>query len=269
MKPRIDKNFTLIELLIVIAIIAILAAMLLPAMGLALEVARTSKCSSNLKQQQIGMQMFVDDNKQDLPVANQLSGAYDSGVYTLVMWQQKIKPYFGHKTTANNTTTNTQAAPSIFFCPSDNKRLKATDPLGYNNYYAFAANGAQSYGYNHYYLGYENATLRYKHKIVEANKPASTIVIGEYSNPGLAIPTKTSTNGFLGYWNRYHRDKWQASLLDGHVQAFKTLPKPNTLVPNPAKSVINNFGAGTDNEKDAYWQITKGKMWDSYANSKP
>lgn len=59
--------FTLIELLIVIAIIAILAGMLLPALNRARESAMSAQCSSNLKQCIAGSQLYANDFGDVLP----------------------------------------------------------------------------------------------------------------------------------------------------------------------------------------------------------
>lgn len=61
------KNFTLIELLIVIAIIAILAGMLLPALNRARESARTIQCGSQIRQVAQLHLLYAGDYKDLLP----------------------------------------------------------------------------------------------------------------------------------------------------------------------------------------------------------
>jgi prepilin-type N-terminal cleavage/methylation domain-containing protein/prepilin-type processing-associated H-X9-DG protein len=82
-------GFTLIELLVVIAIIAILAAILLPALAKAKTRAQRMSCMNQMKQLDLGINLFVADNSETFPAAG--CGA-SAGVLS---WDTWIYPYVG------------------------------------------------------------------------------------------------------------------------------------------------------------------------------
>jgi len=61
------KKFTLIELLITISIIAILASLLLPALGKVRQRSQQITCVNNLKQTGLAFDMYANDNNDFLP----------------------------------------------------------------------------------------------------------------------------------------------------------------------------------------------------------
>jgi len=67
MHIRLTKAFTLIELLVVVSLMAVLAALLMPAFGRVKESGRGTVCLSNLHQIGIALQLYVQDNGNRLP----------------------------------------------------------------------------------------------------------------------------------------------------------------------------------------------------------
>ena len=63
----LSTAFTLVELLVVIALIATLAGLLLPVLGRAKESGRATACLSNLHQIGLALQLYVQDNGNRLP----------------------------------------------------------------------------------------------------------------------------------------------------------------------------------------------------------
>ncbi|MDR3708403.1 MAG: DUF1559 domain-containing protein [Capsulimonadaceae bacterium] len=104
-----SKAFTLIELLIVIAIIAILAAILFPVFATAREKARQTQCASNLKQIGLALTQYTQDYDETI-----IQGGY-SGSYYSYRWFQILDPYIGQKS-AGNTAAN---GNPVFRCPDD------------------------------------------------------------------------------------------------------------------------------------------------------
>ena len=84
MKTSKPNGFTLIELLVVISIIALLVAILMPALGKARQQARATVCGSNLKQWGLLFTYYTEDNHGRFMVAKQ-SNEPGAGTWLLPM----------------------------------------------------------------------------------------------------------------------------------------------------------------------------------------
>lgn len=107
-----EHAFTLTELLVVISIIGILAALLLPSLSQAKTSAQRTQCLGSLRQVGLAVQMYAADNNDRLPAVAYVTGdplsTNDCGVF----YKRLIRGYVGLEGAAS-------AHDKVFACPAD------------------------------------------------------------------------------------------------------------------------------------------------------
>lgn len=95
--PTADKGFTLVELLVVVAIIALLLGILLPALGKAKQAASQVACMSNMKQLGIATKSYGIDYRDSLPQPTNDGDITDQTQRASALWFNALDIYLGQQ----------------------------------------------------------------------------------------------------------------------------------------------------------------------------
>lgn len=243
-----NLKFTLLELLIVITIISVLAALLLPALQAVKAKSHAIQCNSNMRQICVGLQAYTTDNNGYFPLCSyRIYNDYLGGDYPIeTEWNWGYALYTGD-----------YASNKIFLCPSAAKIFTfasaSTGPNGVINrpdairfYYI-------GYGYSNNYVGSRcgmtTSSLPMSErvippKITEMTKPSQCLTNAEDKVDGTPLNPRGSyklDDGSRIY--DFHSGGCNLVYADGHVSFLKN-----------ASFILNLSDNRTEAEKYYKWK---------------
>lgn len=221
--PRSHRNgrargFTLIEIMVVVAIIGTLVGLLLPVLANARAAAKRTQCLSNLHQIYLACELYVNNHMGSYPPAygrytrdgQKINGAWDYS--TVVGSPGTVLP---------GTVFEGQSVDRVLQCPC----FKGT---------ANWANDPHSgYNYNTSYIGHgENEAIPAPAQATDVEKPGSTALFGDgeyisgankFMRAPFPNPGDVSFNGrYAGTQGFRHQGKTNVVFCDGHAESIET-----------------------------------------------
>ncbi len=205
--------FTLVEMLVVIFIIALLLALMMPSLGKIRSTALRMRCSNNLKQIHVAVNLYAQTNDDTYPCAedpvSKTAGKDPNSNYWLWMgrgWRFFVGPYLD--------LTNVKKNASVLFCAQDKVSKEKYESTSYSYSMAFYHSPAQIDAMSSSKDTYSSPQPSVPQKVTEVAKPSGKILIGEWLSNH--FPMKGND---AGWWT------WEGSrnylFADGQVRFLK------------------------------------------------
>jgi len=183
------SGFSLIELLVIIAIISLLLSILTPSLGRTRSMAMRLKCAHNLKQIDVAMHLYLSSNDDLYPCAEDPLPAG----YWLWMgrgWRDFVEPYLGGNIDANN--------PSILWCPQDKVAKEKYESTSYAYSMSFYHSAEQIDSMSSPADTYGSASQpSMAQRSFSVAKPSGKVIVGEWLSNHSRIDGEDS-----GWWCR-------------------------------------------------------------------
>ncbi len=235
------RGFTLIELFVVIAIIAILAAILFPVFAQARERARSSTCLSNLKQTALATQMYVQDYEETFPI-NLYLRFPPNAPPCVFSFYQAIYPY--------------QKSGDVWLCPSNPQAVNIQLAFELIRFPPICEPALRFYSYDFNFgvvdFGYDNNMFpnlgRSVKRLAQIEYPVETGLIYD----GSLVAQGGLFNLFDTPIEGRHSESANANYVDGHTKVVRL----RKMVDSSGRWL---YGRSLDNRHNVYgWLISDG-----------
>ena len=219
---RASRAFTLVELLVAIAIIAILAAMVLSALGRVKASAQAITCRNNLRQWGQATLLYVADNKDFLPPEGD-SAPTEANLYspTYKAWYVQLPEQMNlsrYRDMPWRTNWTIHPENSIWICHSNPRRCDASSKT--NNLFHYCLNDHVN--------GTGTNSLRTRMGCI----PKPSVTVWLFDNGGLAAVAQWGN-----VHSNLHNNGAQFVFLDGHAARFRNFEYWNFTT---RKGITNN-----------------------------
>ena len=223
------RGFSLVEMLVVIAIIVILAALLLPVLSSAKAKAKRTACLNDLKQINLGVHLYAVDNGDKLP---------DTGIGTYITYREIVKSYVGLHGPSS-------AQDKVFACPADtffyDDASLVYAPQGRHeqfdyDYSSYAFNGGNLLT-NYINVAYNGVLPGIGGKKLGAVKNSAKTLLVEEASALLPYSWHQPKLPGSGGVPMFNDSKNLVSFVDGHVSYLKIYWDSTISYPNGGMSV--------------------------------
>ena len=244
MKAKNKKAFTLIELVVVIAIISMLMAMLIPVLARAREQGKTIVCLSNLRQMCIAAATYTQTYDGYFPIA--YYNEETPGGEIKYCWDFTVIDKSGDVTVEPGLLWQGGTIEKIQQCPSFN----GDSNTQYDPY--------TGYNYNTSYIGHgERENIPAPAKVNDVKNPANCALFGDgqwskgankFMRSPLRSPGDRTFNGrYAGTQGYRHDRKTNVAWCDGHVTSWEQLY--TNIEPARQESLIKEYNKANGHEK--------------------
>jgi prepilin-type N-terminal cleavage/methylation domain-containing protein len=264
-----NRGFTLIEVLVVVAIIALLISILIPSLNAARKQARMVACQANLRSLMLGFLTYASETKGFLPGLSEDHEADWLGLgNTNKLTGQG--PGSGRNPEDGTVFKYVGKQTQVYRCPDDDPYRKSATTANRNYSYTTCTllSGANTanVGQAHYRYAGSGVAGNYSEFDHTANMRASVamVIVEEDIDWYIEGCNNSAWDNDDGITDRHLRRRGDVACIDGHVEAVSlpATPRVEGKYFGSRRQCVrykNKWVSGTEWYSEFYWDATGGK----------